>query len=75
MLDLEWWFEQISTGDLKKTLEGVADSDRMIERLRQHSRTGRPLGDGRFLERIEEAAGARGPTEGGWTPPRQQRQV
>jgi hypothetical protein len=57
MLDLGRWFEQTSTSDWKKTLEGVADSDRIIERLRQHSRTGRPLGDERFLEWIEEALG------------------
>ncbi len=55
MLDLGRWFEQMPVATWTKTLAAIAESDEMIERLRLHTRTGRPLGDESFLNRIEEA--------------------
>lgn len=57
MLDLGSWFEVMPVNTWKKTLEAIAESDEGIERLRAHTRTGRPLGDGGFVERIEAALG------------------
>ncbi len=39
----------------KKTVQAITASDETIARLRMYTRTGRPLGDERFLKRIEEA--------------------
>ena len=39
----------------KQTLAEIEGPDETIERLRLHTRTGRPLGDEGFLKRIEES--------------------
>ena len=53
MLDLGRWFEQMPIDTWKDTLAAIAQSDEMTERLRLHTRTGRPLADEGFLKRIE----------------------
>ena len=42
LLALDSWFSQMTPSDWKATLEAIAGSDETIERLRLHTRTGRP---------------------------------
>ncbi|MCP4642169.1 MAG: transposase, partial [bacterium] len=59
MLGLSAWFEQMPVTEWKATLKAIADSDAMIEHLRAHTRTGRPLGDDAFLSKVETLLGRR----------------
>ena len=55
MLDLGRWFDRMPIATWKRTLAAITGPDDTIERLRLHTRTGRPLGDEGFLKRIEES--------------------
>jgi putative transposase len=59
LLDLAAWFEGMSTRRWKATLRAVADSDSATDRLRLHTRTGRPLGSDSFLSKVETYLGRR----------------
>jgi putative transposase len=59
LLALGGWFEQMPVTQWKKTLKAIAESDSSIERLRIHTRTGRPLGDDAFLSKVEHLIGRR----------------
>ena len=43
-------------GDWRSFLKSVVRDEELSD-LRRHSRTGRPLGDERFIERLEEMVG------------------
>lgn len=53
MLDLETWFRTYSIDTWRGTLAAVGGSEEMLERIRLHTYTGRPLGNDSFLQRIE----------------------
>jgi len=59
MLALNEWFSQMPVSVWKATLETIADADDAVERLRMHTRTGRPLGDDAFLSKVEALLGQR----------------
>ncbi|HPO17508.1 MAG TPA: transposase [Candidatus Hydrogenedentes bacterium] len=59
MLALSEWFKQMPVTEWKATLNAIAESDRVIEGLRIHTRTGRPLGDDAFLSKVETLLGCR----------------
>jgi len=61
LLDLSDWFEQMSVKEWKAMLEAVAESDAVVEQVRVHTRTGRPLGDDTFLSKVETLLGRRLP--------------
>jgi putative transposase len=54
VLDLQTWFETIPAQSWKATLNEIGESDAIVERIRNHTRTGRPLGSETFLSRIEK---------------------
>ena len=43
-------------GDWRKFLAGPIEEEQ-LERFRRHERTGRPLGDARFLKKLERKLG------------------
>jgi REP-associated tyrosine transposase len=59
LLALSAWFEGMSAKQWKATLKAIAGSDVSIERLRIHTRTGRPLGSDAFLSKVEALIGKR----------------
>jgi putative transposase len=59
LLDLSAWFEDMPTAQWKETLAAVTESDPATERLRLHTRTGRPLGSDSFLSKVETYLGRR----------------
>ena len=59
LLALSRWFEQMPVTQWRATLKAIAESDSSIERLRIHTRTGRPLGDDAFLSKVEHLIGRR----------------
>jgi putative transposase len=52
-------FGQMSAREWKSVLKTPAASESMIDRLRLHTRTGRPLGDDTFLSKVETYLGRR----------------
>jgi hypothetical protein len=58
-LHLRAWFEQMPVAQWKATLEAIADSEGVTQRLRMHTRTGRPLGDDTFLSTLDTLLGCR----------------
>lgn len=59
LLTLEEWFERMPAKEWKATLKAIRASTMAVERLRLHTRTGRPLGDDVFLSQIETVLGRR----------------
>lgn len=59
LLALSDWFARVSGAEWSATLRAMAESDSVIERLRTHTRTGRPLGDDAFLSKVETVLGRR----------------
>ncbi|MCC6487965.1 MAG: transposase [Candidatus Hydrogenedentes bacterium] len=59
LLDLAEWFEQIPAPEWKATLAAVAGDGKQVDRLRMHTRTGRPLGSDSFLSKLETYLGRR----------------
>ncbi len=59
LLVLTDWLAGVSAEEWKATLRAIAQSDRAIECLRLHTRTGRPLGDDTFLSKVETLLGRR----------------
>ncbi len=59
LLALSAWFEQVSVAQWRATLHAIAQSDGTVQRLRLHTRTGRPLGDDTFLSKVETLLGRR----------------
>lgn len=53
LLALDQWLEQMPAVEWTATLKAIAGSDDAIERLRVHTRTGRPLGSDSFLSKLE----------------------
>ncbi len=53
LLALDQWLEQMPPAQWKATLEAIAGSDETSERMRVHTRTGRPLGGDSFLSKLE----------------------
>ncbi len=56
---LSEWCSQMPGREWEATLETIAGADDAVERLRMHTRTGRPLGDDAFLSRVEAVLGRR----------------
>jgi len=64
-LDLSAWFEQMPATEWQATLETVQDArGEVVDTLRLHTRTGRPLGSDAFLSNVETLLGFRLPTRG-----------
>ena len=59
MLALSEWLEQMPVTEWKATWRAITESDGVIEGLRIHTRTGRPLGDDAFLSKVETFLGCR----------------
>jgi len=59
LLALSARLDQMAVVEWKATLNAIADSDGAIERLRIHTRTGRPLGGDAFLSKVETFLGRR----------------
>lgn len=60
LLALSEWSEQMGVTEWRATLSAIAESrEDEIDRLRIHTRTGRPLGDDAFLSRVETLLGRR----------------
>ena len=57
LLELPKWFERMPAKESKATLRAIAESDAPMERLRNHTRTGPPVGDDAFLRRVETFLG------------------
>lgn len=62
LLDLQEWFAETGAKEWKRALKSVATSAAAFERLRLHTRTGRPLGGDAFLSKVETLLGRRLPT-------------
>jgi putative transposase len=58
VLDVRAW-PQLPAAEWKATLEAIAACDDIIQRVRLHTRTGRPLGGDTFLSKIETCLGRR----------------
>lgn len=54
LLDLSAWFEEVTPEWWQDALKAGLD-DEEIAALQRHTSTGRPLGDNRFLDRIEKS--------------------
>lgn len=59
LLDVREWFEQTTPAQWKATLRAIEDTDPAADRLRLHTRTGRPLGNDAFLSKVETLLGHR----------------
>ena len=53
------WSEGMPASERKATLTAIADSGPEVNRLRLHTRTGRPLGSDSFLSKVETYLGRR----------------
>lgn len=59
LLDLQSWFAQMPAPEWKATLDALTSNDATAERIRTHTRTGRPLGADSFLSKVETYLGRR----------------
>jgi putative transposase len=59
ILALHEWFKETSVPRWKAALKAISNADDSIERLRIHTRAGRPLGGDTFLSKIETILGRR----------------
>ena len=54
---MDEWFEDMPKSQWRSTLEAIANADSVIEEIRKHTRTGRPLGNEVFLDEVESRLG------------------
>ena len=59
LLDMEAWLEAAPAEPWRSWLEAARVDDEFADRLRRATRTGRPLGDEAFVERLERTLGRR----------------
>ena len=55
LLDLNVWSENMTGAVWKETLDTILQRDGIASKIREHTRTGRPLGDSAFLKRVEDS--------------------
>lgn len=53
LLDVDRWFQIYSIESWRETLTAIGESDGTLERIRMHTRSGRPLGDASFIDWVE----------------------
>jgi REP-associated tyrosine transposase len=59
LLNLRAWFMDVPAQEWSETLEAIAASTDPPDRIRLHTRTGRPLGSDSFLSKVEALLGRR----------------
>jgi len=59
LLDLNAWFAKMPPDDWVDTLRAIARSHEAVDRVRLHTRTGRPLGSDAFVAKVEASLGRR----------------
>jgi putative transposase len=57
LLALDEWLEAMPESQWRATLETIASADSVVEKIRKHTRTGRPLGNEAFLDEVENRLG------------------
>ena len=59
LLDLNAWHSQMPPDEWVETLRAIAKSNAIVNQVRLHTRTGRPLGSDSFLGKVEARLGRR----------------
>jgi putative transposase len=59
LLDMAWWLERYSTEDWRQALSVGGREEALAARLREATRTGRPMGDDGFCREMECKTGRR----------------
>jgi putative transposase len=58
LLNLSWWYKQVSANEWRKELvQGLTEAE--VARIRLRTQTGRPLGSDRFVSKLETVLGRR----------------